>query len=275
MEFLAMVRSLRATGCNLPVWVIPYDEKKFALPPDCHWWEVSDLQNWIVKNRLWPAMRKIQCLTTSHYQFVDSDVIFLKDPETVLAPYSGFVTSCTHWNNPGHTVTSETLVYFRERSTTWPRLVFNSGQWACDRQLYTPEQLMQFCENNYQETLFEKTWLYKDQAALNLLVNHAQVPIFNLTLPPVNMASTWAGDYQDEKYCTHLNGTDAPYLVHWAGVPIQHEAAVNKLFFQFLSAAERQQYKVFKLHNCPPIERLKARMRLAKKAIRAFAAAFS
>jgi hypothetical protein len=32
IPFLAMERSLRASGCQLPIWVIPYNEKIFDLP---------------------------------------------------------------------------------------------------------------------------------------------------------------------------------------------------------------------------------------------------
>jgi hypothetical protein len=32
LRFLAMERSLRATGCQLPLLVIPYDDKLFELP---------------------------------------------------------------------------------------------------------------------------------------------------------------------------------------------------------------------------------------------------
>lgn len=82
-------------------------------------------------------MRKYQCLTTSNYQFVDTDICFLRSPEEVLHPLTGFITSCGHWHNTEHTCTSESQRWVANRSTVWQRDVFNSGQFACDRSLYT------------------------------------------------------------------------------------------------------------------------------------------
>jgi hypothetical protein len=244
VPFLAMVRSLRAAGCDLPVWVIPYDSETFELPENCFWWEMAEILNWVDDNNIWPAFKKIQCLTIANYQYVDSDVIFLKDPALTLEPYEGFITSCTHWNNPVHTYTPETLVFLKRKCTTWPKLVFNSGQWACDRKLYDVQQLVTFCEHQYTDTLFKKTQLYKDQAGINLLVNYKNIPISNLTLPPVNMESTWAGDYLDEDAFHYFETHDKPYLVHWAGTPIRHDLYINKYFFTFLTPQERLAYSL-------------------------------
>src|SRR5687767_1628885 len=84
MEFLAMERSLRATGCNLPLLVIPYDHNLFKLPPNSDWWNISEITKWVDHNKLWPAFKKIQCLTIANYQFVDSDVIFFENPASIL-----------------------------------------------------------------------------------------------------------------------------------------------------------------------------------------------
>ncbi|TFZ63322.1 hypothetical protein E4631_22785 [Hymenobacter sp. UV11] len=240
LQFLAMCRSLRATGCDLPIWVIPYNDKKFELPENCIWWEVLEITTWIDKNRLWPAFKKIQCFLTENYQYVDSDVIFLKNPALVLQPLSGFITSCTHWNNPNETLTSETKIYFKNKSTLWPKLVFNSGQWACDTQLYNLYKLISFCETNYKDTLFHKNYLYKDQAGINLLVNYTNIEITNLTLPPFNMESTWAGDYLEEASFRRLDGwREKPYLIHWAGTPVTNYDGINSYFFQFLTESEK------------------------------------
>jgi hypothetical protein len=240
LAFCAMVRSLRATGCNLPVWVIPFDNNTFELPENCTWWDMPEITGWVDKNQLWPAFKKIQCLTTDNYQFVDSDVIFFKDPAAVLLPFGGFITSCTHWNNPSHTYTPESLVFLKKKSTTWPKLIFNSGQWACESKLYETAEMIHFCETSYTDTLFRKNYLYKDQAGINLLVNYKNVPITNLTLPPVNMESTWAGDYLDDFSFNKFEQNDKPYLVHWAGTPVENNKFINSCLFKFLSRNEQE-----------------------------------
>lgn len=243
LQFLAMCRSLRLTGCDLPIWVIPYDNNKFDLPGNCIWWEIPDIVNWVDGNNLWPAFKKIQCLLTDNYQFVDSDVIFLQNPSLVLNPMKGFITSCTHWNNPTETVNEETITFFEQKSTTWPKLIFNSGQWACDTQLYDLIELIHFCENNYLDTLFHKNYLYKDQAGINLLVNYKNIDVCNLTLPPYNMDSTWAGDYLTAARINYLEKSNSkPYLIHWAGVRIKNNEGIHKYLFDLLDEHEKRAF---------------------------------
>lgn len=242
LRFLAMVRSLRATGCTLPVWVIPYDDKKFNLPENCIWWELTGITDWIKLNKLWPAFKKIQCLTEQNYQFVDSDVIFLKNPEQVLTQFTGFVTCCTHWNNPDHTVTKETLAFFKEKTTIWQKFVFNSGQWACDEKLFEELELISFCEKHFINTLFTKNYLYKDQAGINILVNIKASKITNITLPPYNVESSWAGDYINNYEQYWLDENTKPYLLHWAGCKIYTSRSVDFLFTKYLSAREKSMW---------------------------------
>ncbi|MFP5042060.1 hypothetical protein [Parasediminibacterium sp. JCM 36343] len=244
LRFLAMVRSLRAVGCTLPVWVIPYDNQLFELPDNCIWWDMEPIASWIEKNKLWPAFKKIQCFTVKNYQFVDSDIIFQKNPEEVLETHKGFITSCLHWNNPAHTTTDETIVAYKNQTTTWHKLVFNSGQWACDKVLYPDENMLtNYCENNFRETLFTNNYNYKDQAGINILVLKSKVAITNITLPPFNMESTWAGDYVDagfEKYWVEQE--KMPYLIHWAGCNMCVPRAVDELFYQYLTDVEKQEW---------------------------------
>jgi hypothetical protein len=275
LRFLAMVRSLRATGSDLPVWVIPYDEQKFELPAGCIWWEIPVILNWTTANKLWPAFRKIQCFSTTNYQFVDSDVIFLKEPSKVLKPLSGFVTCCTHWNNPDHTVTSETLNFLRSKTTTWQRLVFNSGQWACDRKLYKVEELINICEHMFRDTLFDNNYLYKDQAGINLLVNLKDVEISNLTLPPYNLESSWAGDYK-QHYSRYWNRAETkPYLLHWAGCTMNEGSAADELFFGYLDAAELAEWHILENRNKLSANRLRGKIRKLSRLLRTIISSLS
>jgi hypothetical protein len=261
IQFLAMCRSLRATGCNLPIWVIPYDSNKFDLPDNCIWWEIPEITNWIDSNKMWPAFKKIQCLLIDNYQFVDSDIIFLRNPADILAPHSGFITSCTHWNNPNETVTQETVEFFKKKTTTWPKLVFNSGQWACDTKLYELKELIKFCETHYTETLFYKNYLFKDQAGINLLVNHKDITITNITLPPHNMQSTWAGDYLDEFMFNKLEQwSDKPYIMHWAGTQVNNYYGINQYIFKFLTEAEKTNFPIRK--NAPAHKKISLQTKL-------------
>jgi hypothetical protein len=241
LRFIAMERSLRATGCNLPLRVIPYSEGRFDLPPNAEWWQDLEMTEWLKSRKAHPAMRKCQCLTIANFQFVDADVIFLRNPAEVLRPLDGFVTSCGHWRNTGHTVTQQSLPIFACMSTMWQKWVFNSGQWACDRILYAPHLIYERCES----TEFKETCLSYhncDQPGMNLLVLSSGVPVHNLTLPPWNMQSSWAGDYPGEFRQFWKTPNETPYLIHWAGCRMEERRPIDCLMEEFLTPDEKKNW---------------------------------
>tara|TARA_B100001248_G_C27399874_1_gene469234 strand:+ start:12858 stop:13721 length:864 start_codon:yes stop_codon:yes gene_type:complete len=237
IPFLAMERSLRATGCKLPLYVIPFDEQMFELPDNAQWWLGESFASWLKEQGGLPVMRKYQCLLSSHYQFVDSDIIFLKNPEIVLDPYEGFITSCCHWHNPNETLTPESKDFFTKKTTVWQHQVFNTGQFACSDQLYTLETLQEVAERpQFQETCLKH--LYHEQPGLNMLVFASGIPITNLTLPPTYMESTWAGDYGSHFKNTWEDEARKPYLMHWAGTKMNRSNPISELFYNYLSEEE-------------------------------------
>lgn len=243
LRFTAMERSLRAVGCDLPLRVIPYDARRFALPPRATWWEEPALFAWLAAQRTHPTMRKYACLMIARYHFVDSDVVFLRDPAQVLRSREGFITSCGHWRDPTHTVTDESRLWFEERWADWPARVFNTGQFACDRILYPLPALISAAE----APGFAATCLrlpFHEQPGVNLLVNASGVTVHNLTRPPEPMQSTWAGDYGDDANYrrTWTNEAATPYLIHWAGCPIHMPRPIDELYLDFLTAAERAEW---------------------------------
>jgi len=241
VRFLAMIRSLRAVGCNLPVWVIPYDDNKFDLPENCIWWEMPEVISYLDAAGSHKMMRKYQCLLTTNYQYVDSDVVFLRDPEKVLSNASGFVTSCGHWLHPEHTYVAYTLELFKEKSTLWEKNVFNAGQYACDVQLFDFAGLKALIESNpsvKEICLNSRTY---DQVALNLLIHLSGIEVNNLTLPPFRMESTWAGNYTDDNFERFWKDEDKkPYIIHWAGCNFDIARPVDRLFMDLLTNEEKQ-----------------------------------
>jgi hypothetical protein len=244
LRFLAMERSLRATGCTLPLCVIPYDDAQFPLPPGATWWEEPALLGWLANRGAHPTMRKYQCLLAANYQFADADVCFLRNPAGVLRDLTGVVTSCGHWHNPDQATTPASRAWLARHSTTWQQHVFNTGQWACDRALYTLPELTATVESpEFASTCLELP--FHEQPGLNLLVNATGVPIQNLTLPPWHMQSTWAGDYGDSAdYRRHWRSEAVtPYLIHWAGCPIHVPRPIDELFLGHLTHAERAEWQ--------------------------------
>lgn len=241
LRFLAMERSLRAQGCKLPISVIPYSEKRFELPEGSSWWVVPKVLTWLDSNSSHPAMRKYQCLTTKDYQFVDADVCFLRNPEGVLASQQGFITSCTHWHNVGHTTTDQVIELLKGKTTTWQMRVFNSGQFACSESLYTVDELISVASSEkYSQTALH--FPHNEQPGFNLLVNRTDIDVVNLTLPPFNMESTWAGDYPEDykRYWTSEDRT--PYLIHWAGILMEVPRPINEIFLSYLTKEEAREW---------------------------------
>jgi len=243
IPFLAMERSLRATGCVLPIRVIPYNDDLFDLPNGSVWWEIPEITDWLVSNKCHPSMRKYQCLTEANYQYVDTDVCFLRNPEEILKPYSGFITSCGHWRDITHTCTQESLEIIKQKSTMWQNKVFNSGQFACDSIIYSISGLI----NSSEKPEFKNTcvkWPHNDQPGMNLLVIMSGVEIINLTLQPLRMESTWAGDYVNDYERFWNDENRKPYLIHWAGTkPGISGNKIDEIFFDHLTEYENNLWK--------------------------------
>ena len=241
LRFLAMERSLRAVGCQLPLLVIPYDDNLFELPLGSTWWEIPEITSWLKAQKARPVMRKYQCLTVGNYQFVDADVCFLRNPEEVLSPFSGFITSCGHWNNPAHTYTDESRDIMSQKSTTWQKNVYNTGQFACDRILYSVEELKaQAMRSDLIGTCVQMP--FHEQPGLNLLTFESGVEVTNLTLPPACMESTWAGDYPGDYEHYWSEEQRKPYLLHWAGLPMDVPRPIHQIFYNFLTPAEKAEW---------------------------------
>jgi len=241
LEFLAMERSLRATGCDLPLWVIPYDDKTFDLPVNAQWWRNDAFFGWLDSYKTHPTMRKYLCLTQGNYHFVDVDVAFLKNPQEVMAPHEGVVTSCTEWNKPQFTYTPRSKQIFSSISSTWQKSVFSTGQFACEHTLYSIPELEDILPHeDYREACLD--YLLHEQPGMNLLVLRKVFTTHNLTLPPDCMESTWAGDYPDKFESLWQDERRKPYLLHWAGSILYQNRPINDIFFSFLTQKEKMEW---------------------------------
>jgi hypothetical protein len=236
LQFYAMERSLRATGCKLPLWVIPYDERKFQLPPNASWWEMPEVLDWLTEQKAHNWLRRYQCLTIANYLYLDCDICVLRNPQEALEPYEQFVAACTDWNKPECTYTDQSKSIMARRTSTWLKSIFNSGQFACDRALYTVDELKAVAGRpDYSATCLHDN----DQRGLNLLVFHSGATVTNLTLPPVNMESTWAGDYPGEYQHLWDDPRRKPLLIHWAGGMLYLDRPINRIFYDYLTPSER------------------------------------
>jgi hypothetical protein len=219
----------------------------FELPAGSTWWKHPEIWNWLNREQAHPMMYKYQCFTIKNYHYVDADICFLRNPEDALLPYSGWIAACTEWSHPHWAYTKESAALMYQRASLWKRTTFNAGQFACDSILYDPTQLKaailrpEFEKICLRYRTHDKPWFY-DQPGLNLLVFDSGVKFTNLTLPPINMESTWAGDYPGAYEHLWADRDRMPYLIHWAGGEIYSEKPLNQIFLQYLTRDERAEW---------------------------------
>ena len=241
LAFLAMERSLRDVGCQLPIYIIPYDQNLFEPPEGSQWWEVPEFLNWIDIHGKAKMMRKYQALLAENFQYVDTDVCFIRNPQEVLESHTGFVTTCSHWQNIEHIHTEESARIFHLKSTTSQRFVFSAGTFASESAIFsTAQELISTCQReDLRSTCLECP--YNDQPGMNLMVLDSGVPITNLTLPPYCFESCWAGDYALVKDYTQywLDPERKPYLIHWSGPNPDGSRTIDEIFYQYLTEQER------------------------------------
>lgn len=239
LQFLAMERSLRAAGFDLPLRVFPYDNTTFDLPPGAEWVH-TPLHQWLEAQKAHPMCCKYHCLTESSYFFADSDIIFLRDPREVLGPLDGFVVADTEWNKPRYTYNRESARLLARRSSLWLKSVFNAGFFACDRPLYSDETLNEILRRPGSQDLLLHS---DDQIGLNLLVSESGAMPMNLNLPPFVMESTWAGDYPGEFESFWREENRKPFFIHWAGPVFDWDYPINALFYEFLTKEETAEWR--------------------------------
>lgn len=247
LRFLLMERSLRAVGCDLPIWVIPFNEEVFELPKNSQYWVVPEIVDWINESDISTRKRKYQCLTTNNYQYVDTDIFFLSNPQSVLEPHSGLVACCNEWTNvdqlPNCVLTEESHAIMQRKSTMFHQYTFCAGQFACDEALFTPEALIATASKPEHRATCMNPPL-GDQPGTNLLVFLSGVKVTNLTLPPYYMESSWIGDYPDDTSEYWHPPHRKPYLMHYYGFAhLMHlKRPVMKTFYDLLTVDEQQQF---------------------------------
>lgn len=234
LQFLAMERSLRSAGFDLPIRVFPYNSHIFDLPKGSSW-ETSSLHRWLTEQNAQPMCCKYHCLTKTASFFTDVDIIYLRDPREVLAPVSGFVVADTEWNKPQYTYNEESKTILARRSSLWLKSVFNGGFFACENALYSEEELTAVVKSPSRRNLLLFT---DDQIGLNVLVSESGATVTNLNLPPSSMESTWAGDYPGEYQTFWQTPESKPLFIHWAGPLLDQERQINQIFYDFLTKAE-------------------------------------
>jgi len=246
LQFLAMERSLRATGCDLPLHVIPYDESRFPLPKNAEWLEDDELFALVHSVDAVPLCRKYLAFTVSNSAFFDCDIIHIRDPRVWLAPLPEdvFVVADTEWNKTRWTFTKETGELYAAKTTLWLLDNFNSGFFAQGNALVSFENIKTMLTDPRNWKLRKgKLPSSGEQPGANLLIHQSGAKVINLCLPPYRMESTMAGDYP-AAYESILSGPHGPAFIHYAGVGRNLDAPVARLIFEHLNQEEAAEMRM-------------------------------
>ena len=243
LQLRVFIRSLRSTGCDLPVHVIPYGVKDFDLPGGCQWLEETQIESVLAQQKAHPLYAKYAALVQRDCAYFDTDIVVLQNPSSWLesAPSDSFVVADTEWAKNRWTFTNDSRQFLVSLSSRWPLLTFNSGFFAFEEPVYDEDELIAAIQSpEMRDTCLRRTASPIDQPAINWLVLRKNRKIFNFNLPTQNMESTMAGDYGRSAPERVLSNPDAPAFLHYAGPLFQTELPVTRLFTDYLTASERE-----------------------------------
>jgi hypothetical protein len=243
LQFLAMARSLRATGCDLPLFVIPYDDSRFPLPENAQWIEDEGLFAVIRESAALPITRKYLALTQTNSAYFDSDIIHLRDPRKWLEPVSedAFAVADTEWLKARWTFTPETRELYQSKSTLWLLDNFNSGFFAHAAPMVEMAQIEEFFVA-HEGMVRGQTPTRSEQEGANFLVHQSGRRVVNLCLPPQRMESTMACDYAGN-FEAVMRGPNAPAFMHYAGPGRNLDAAPARLISEHLTESENAEMR--------------------------------
>ncbi len=239
-----MERSLRATGCSLPLSVIPYDDRLFELPANATW---VDLRPFAQMLQPWSSagggFRKIAALFERDVALFDADIIHLKNPEEWLAPFESdcFVVADTEFSKATWTYTTRTKSIYRLCTSNWLAKSFNGGFFAfADLQLSPASITRAF--SGAERDLLNNLHIAAEQPSLNYLAHSLDLRVVNACLPPYAFESTMAVDYPSDYEPLLKKANGAPFI-HFAGGGRSLDLPVSKLFLDHLTKKEVSQVR--------------------------------
>ena len=234
-----MERTLRATGCDLPLYVIPYRDESFELPENAQWLRDEELFAHISKHQSARPCRKFLALMQADAAFFDADIIHFRDPRTELGSLDAnvFAVADTEWNKARWTFSEATRRVYQRKSSLWLLDNFNTGFFAFEEPVVTRKQIFDFIGDPvWGRCAREESVTRGEQAALNWLVHLSGRTVVNLCLPPRRMESTMAVDYTE---FDDVPWADAPMFLHFAGGVHHTQARIAEIFVKALTPEER------------------------------------
>jgi len=244
LQFTVMERSLRATGCDLPLKVIPFGDDLFDLPANAEWIVDEAIFAMLKENGALMLCRKYLALMQASCAYFDTDLVHLSNPQEFLAPLpeTAFVVADTEWNKARWTFTPETRAMYLRKTTLWLLTNFNSGFFAYKSPLVGVEEIKELLSSPVLGKMGRGlSPSYSDQEGMNYLAHIGGANVTNLCLPPFFMESTMARDYSGEVYRT-MEASRRPPFLHFAGKAWDLSTDLAGIFLDFLTVEEAREF---------------------------------
>ncbi len=245
LQFLAMERSLRQSGCDLPIQVIPFDDDLFALPKGSEWVVESAFFAKLDKLGAVSHCRKLLALTQPNAAFFDADIIHLENPENALALCESreeIIVADTEWMKARWTFTPETKALYQAQCSTWILRNFNTGFFCQQEPVIALDSWTDLLDDTLIELLRGHGPTPGEQSAINYLVFKSARVIRNLCLPPCEMESTMAVDYPEEYESLLYRSERRPFFIHFAGPILYSDHPIQAEFTKWLTKSELQRW---------------------------------
>lgn len=245
LDFTAMFRSLRATGCDLPVYVIPFDETRFDLPKGATWLENPRFYSYLGDRGMVNHCRKLLALTFDNFVFFDTDIIHIDDVSKRLTdlPANAFVVADPEWSLKKWTFSEGTKKLYEQRTSTWVLDNFNTGFFAKERFVFSQDDLMQCLQDPLATSLCQGSGPTRsEQETINLILFWQKLEVTNLCLPPYRMESTFCWDYSEaNKELVHTHPKRS-FFIHFPSKGARNHC-LAPLFHQYLSSEELAEWQ--------------------------------
>jgi hypothetical protein len=240
---IALLSSIRAYDCDVPVYLIPFDNNyqqvaatlselyQVQVFPDLEFLEQFTNKIGEIFDRdflrLPNKMRKLIAWfgPLDEFLYIDTDILVFQKIADVMDYLADYDFLCCDYHHAGEGLKNVFSEYVRQGLFNEAQLqdVFNSGFWGSKKGVISEAQmyeLLQECAAHRE--YFDFSQQTTDQPIMNYLVLKAMPKRLNLVRTVEKAPGSWAGSRHFQEKDGILYDNDQPlWYLHWAGIAMQ------------------------------------------------------
>ncbi|RZM76534.1 Npun_R2821/Npun_R2822 family protein [Leptolyngbya iicbica] len=252
-QTIALLSSLRLHNPEIPVFLVPFDEKYGQIWPICRdrfkvqmfpdlpflgrlTQDIADIfpRDFL---RLPNKMRKLSLWfgPLDHFVYIDADILLFQSIESSLEYLNNADFFCCDFQGKGRGLAEVFTSVIHERNIfteTDLKDIFNSGFWGSRKGLFTYEAMLELLKDcAAHREYFDFSTGTTDQPILNYLVLKAAERRVNITQANPDEPGSWAGSSHFQQKGNILYDDDRPLrYLHWAGCPMRPDGPYWELW---------------------------------------------